>query len=869
MPQPYTFIDGYRLIDGTELNDKFGNPQWSIEEGVSATSGGSVGTSHKIVETITQVTSALTPGAGVTLPQALPGRVFLISNQSGSTITVFAGGDSLIDGVPGNIGITQNSNTASFYFASGVKEWQALPQLPYNFPYVYVEIVISISDLRLWSQLPGASPGQVSLIYNNSPGDGGGLFWLDAADHTSLDNGTTIIVDAVGNRWKREQVEAQYIANVPFGPVTATDVQTAVNQLSVALTSTNNLNLKRLNNFAAISSESVVAGKAIYLAGYYSSGDDGGGNFYPQFTSPVSVTSLTAPTTTASAVTATPHGLVVGNTVVIAGATPSAFNGTFIVTSSTASTFTYTIGTSGITASGTITAQKKFINDSGTVVVPTGGNGYSAWVRDIQTQLTIKMFGAVCDGIVDDAVAVQAAFTAMNGTGNTLVINGPACKIGTTISLNNYSFFTVDFQECAVNYTGGAGTYLFDMTQAGDIVFTGGSFTTSANTQSFIKTIGSAAAQATIYPPPPLDDQWTRRIYLSNMLVANFDIVLDLQNFSREIWVTNCDFSNNIYGIKIEGKVVNLHVNSTVLYSSIASSTSIYCRGNSGDPSWRYAEGLFFTNCICDVQGVAVDIQDFYLLSFTGGQIQSPVQAINVTKGICPLTRNFWFTNVLFNGNIIVGTGLLIQFIFNGTFNGVYQNIANTAIDIVNYAKNITISGQFDSPTGTPVAVNVGPDCFGVTINATIEPTYTTKIAVDPTSVATTTAQFSGTWTPALEFGGASVGLTYSATPEGFYQWTGNLLTVYFKIQLSNKGSSTGTAMISGLPFDALIDGVGSVGKYNGFNVITNPFVSIDAGTAALNVKSSGTGSEVILTDTDFSNTTVFNGYAQYIISSI
>ena len=58
-----------------------------------------------------------------------------------------------------------------------------------------------------------------------------------------------------------------------------------------------------------------------------------------------------------------------------------------------------------------------------------------------------------------------------------------------------------------------------------------------------------------------------------------------------------------------------------------------------------------------------------------------------------------------------------------------------------------------------------------------------------------------GTWTPALTFGGAAVGLTGTFT--GNYTRIGNTVTVWGNIVLTNKGSSTGSALITGLPFTA------------------------------------------------------------------
>jgi len=55
------------------------------------------------------------------------------------------------------------------------------------------------------------------------------------------------------------------------------------------------------------------------------------------------ISSITRVTTTATLTTATNHGLVTGNYVTISGATPAAFNGTFPITVTGNTTFTYTM----------------------------------------------------------------------------------------------------------------------------------------------------------------------------------------------------------------------------------------------------------------------------------------------------------------------------------------------------------------------------------------------------------------------------------------------------------------------------------------------------------------------------------------------
>jgi len=57
-----------------------------------------------------------------------------------------------------------------------------------------------------------------------------------------------------------------------------------------------------------------------------------------------------------------------------------------------------------------------------------------------------------------------------------------------------------------------------------------------------------------------------------------------------------------------------------------------------------------------------------------------------------------------------------------------------------------------------------------------------------------------GTWTMGVSFGGAAVGVTYGANT-GKYTKIGRQVTATGYIELSSKGSSTGAATITGLPF--------------------------------------------------------------------
>lgn len=128
-------------------------------------------------------------------------------------------------------------------------------------------------------------------------------------------------------------------------------------------------------------------------------------------------------------------------------------------------------------------------------------------------------------------------------------------------------------------------------------------------------------------------------------------------------------------------------------------------------------------------------------------------------------------------------------------------------------------------------------------------------------SGATTTSELfsdyeEGSWSPVLEFGGASVGVTYSVQ-SGSYTKIGNLVTGRFIIVLSNKGSSTGTATISGLPYT-----VGSLVGNVSLSLASNFSTNIPEGGYAQNAPNSfvlwsaGATGTSLLSEVNFNNNT-------------
>lgn len=85
-------------------------------------------------------------------------------------------------------------------------------------------------------------------------------------------------------------------------------------------------------------------------------------------------------------------------------------------------------------------------------------------------------------------------------------------------------------------------------------------------------------------------------------------------------------------------------------------------------------------------------------------------------------------------------------------------------------------------------------------------------------------ANAAGTWTPGISFGGDAVDVTYSLQT-GTYIRYGSQVTCWGRFDLSSKGSSTGVAAITGLPFTVSTDTHGAsleVGYWANFVGVTN-----------------------------------------------
>ena len=161
----------------------------------------------------------------------------------------------------------------------------------------------------------------------------------------------------------------------------------------------------------------------------------------------------------------------------------------------------------------------------------------------------------------------------------------------------------------------------------------------------------------------------------------------------------------------------------------------------------------------------------------------------------------------------------------------------------------------------------------GLALSAATAPA--SGIEFPATQVASTSANNlddyeEGTWTPIITFGNASVGQTYTAN-SGSYVKIGRQVTINCYVEFSNKGTSTGGAVLTGLPF-TLASGnafysapsVGNIRNINFINVLS--FFINQASSIITMGQTTNLGAFSVLTDTNFANNGEFILTATYFV---
>jgi len=212
-----------------------------------------------------------------------------------------------------------------------------------------------------------------------------------------------------------------------------------------------------------------------------------------------------------------------------------------------------------------------------------------------------------------------------------------------------------------------------------------------------------------------------------------------------------------------------------------------------------------------------------------------------------------------------------------------YNNATNTNVTgIVNAdgagafnGNNLDATGNTISSTDTNGNIILAPDGSG-TVSVTTAPIVPSGDRADSLGSATNSwdnvyadglsfddgsnimsSYETGTWTPSLNFGGGTTGITYSSQA-GSYIKIGDFVQFNINIILTSKGSDTGTATLTGLGFTPSENHVALI-RYRELTVNGKNVVALVRDSGGFNILFQdliSAGNSVNITDTYFENTT-------------
>lgn len=121
------FPNGFRLINGSVLNNWFNNPFVSIQNAITAKAGGGQTNATQISAAQTRVSVCATNGDSVKLPRSSQsvGKEYLIINDGAANLAVFPFGSSTIDGGAGAASVTLTAGRRAFFWCLADGSWQS------------------------------------------------------------------------------------------------------------------------------------------------------------------------------------------------------------------------------------------------------------------------------------------------------------------------------------------------------------------------------------------------------------------------------------------------------------------------------------------------------------------------------------------------------------------------------------------------------------------------------------------------------------------------------------------------------------------------------------------------------------------------
>lgn len=358
----------------------------------------------------------------------------------------------------------------------------------------------------------------------------------------------------------------------------------------------------------------------------------------------------------------------------------------------------------------------------------------------------------------------------------------------------------------------------------------------------------------------------TGLVTINNIFIQNFgDFALEVSGtFASILTINNCSISvtgalvgisntstNSNASINVKNSRLNITNVAAALHNSTSPGSINYSICNIGNSALSpvisnnssgfvnlsncYSESRFSTTSVgaftCGHSVAAINNASFFSSTGTGSAIIEYLTA---------RTGNF--------SNISIGLGCSADINF-------CKLVSGSASGII-VGGNVTAYNNFlDNSNINPITgggtLSYGGNIFdGLSLDVNVATQFPKSLSIPQGG----TEFINASWTPTLQFGGSSTGITYS-TRTGEYSKICNVVYFTFRIVLTSKGSATGTAFISGLPLAATSTTMCAVrSEQLTFSAFITGEISGSGDVFLVSSTSGGVGLQ--LDDTNFSNTT-------------
>jgi hypothetical protein len=391
-----------------------------------------------------------------------------------------------------------------------------------------------------------------------------------------------------------------------------------------------------------------------------------------------------------------------------------------------------------------------FTDNGGTIILPTGGNGSSAWVRIPEPMISVKAFGAYGDGSNNDTTYIQKALDYADGS--TIYFPEGTYLVTTTLLFDGSGRGYVE------------GPKVIGETRDGTIIDnrTGGplfSVTAGTSNNDYVENILFSNFRIT----NSLSQTTTTGIKLSGVRNGTIqNLFIDSQG----------DHGIHLYAYATDAtNVVHLDISQCEMFN--CSSTGIYCQGDATLGGVHAAVYIRQSRLIANAYGIIFE-------SMQTGTIESCAIARNHVYGVLitrgqSYSKNCIVLNNEFDSNgddpaFVSRSQIYLDYAENIQVNGNYFIVSTVGAPFVQANKNITLTANALNINITNNLPRVPAGITGVAMySMSAAATYVTIADTDWSAWSTVgNTKYSGTPTSGyivIDSGRYLTGVSFSSTP--------------------------------------------------------------------------------------------------------